>query len=248
MSEVFYETEAEFLANYSMKDYSQISATVDLNIFTIKNGKLCLLLVRRGNHPFRGYWALPGGFVDVNENIDEAAQRELLEETNIEIEASYLEQLKTYGGPDRDPRGFVISTAYVALLPNVANPLAGDDAAEAHFFPIEDVLSSDFDLAFDHRTIITDALERVRAKIEYSTVAFHFINSDAFTISELRNVYEIVWGEPITPSNFRRKIQSVPNLITPTGARRSSIVQGGRSSDLYRAGTAIEIYPPFRRG
>lgn len=239
-------TEEEFLKNYDMSKYPSIAGTVDLAIFTIRNNQLSILLVKRGGHPHKGKWALPGGFVDVKESLDKAASRELLEETNLTVTEGYLEQLKTYGSPSRDPRGYVISTAYVALVPHASAPQAGDDADEARFFAVEDVLK-DFELAFDHENIIKDGLERVRAKIEYAPIAHHFLDDQTFTISELRKVYEIVWGETITPSNFRRKIQSVPDLLIPVKDKRSSKIDGGRESQLFTAGKAKEIFPPLRR-
>lgn len=240
-------TEEEFLKNYDMSKYPTVAVTVDLSIFTIRNNKLSILLVSRKGHPFKNHWALPGGFVDTSETLDEAAERELKEETNIVIEKGYLEQLKTYGSPDRDPRGFVVSTAYVALAPKVERPQAGDDALDAHFFSVDDVLSKDFDLAFDHDVIIRDGLERIRSKMEYSPIAHHFLDDDNFTMSELRRVYEIVWGSEIVPSNFRRKLQSVNGLLEPVGEKRTSDFDGGRASDLYRAGDSTEIYPPLKQ-
>jgi len=239
-------TEEEFLKNYDLRKYAPVGVTVDLTIFTIKNGKLSVLLIERGDHPFKGQWALPGGFVDTTESLEEAAARELKEETNLSIEDGYLEQLGTYGRPGRDPRGFIVSTAYVALAPNIETPTAGDDARNARFFAIDEVLSKDFDLAFDHADIITDGLDRVRAKIEYAPIAPKFISDDSFTISELRNVYEIVWGIQLVPSNFRRKVQSVKDFLVPVGEKRTSDLPGGRASDLYKAGSADVIYPPLR--
>lgn len=239
-------TEEEFLKNYDMSKYPTIAGTVDLAIFTIRNNQLSVLLVKRGGHPHRGKWALPGGFVNIDESLDTAAKRELVEETNLTVADGYLEQLRTYGDPGRDPRGYVISTAYVALVPHVSTPEAGDDAAEARFFSVEEVLQ-DFELAFDHKTIIQDGLNRVRAKIEYAPVAHHFLDDTTFTISELRKVYEIVWGEEIVPSNFRRKVQSVPDLLEPVNDKRSSKIDGGRESQLFKAGKAVEIFPPLRR-
>ena len=240
-------TEEEFLKNYDMSKYPSIAGTVDLTIFTIRNNQLSVLLVERKGHPFKGQWALPGGFVDVTESLDKAAVRELKEETDLTVDDGYLEQLKTYGSPDRDPRGYVISTAYVALIHHADSPTAGDDAADARFFAVEDVLDKDFEIAFDHRTIIQDGLERVRAKIEYAPVAHKFLDDETFTISELRKVYEIVWGTEITPSNFRRKVLSVPDFLETVDEKRSSQIEGGRQSQLFKAGKADNIFPPLKR-
>lgn len=240
-------TEDEFIAQYNMKDYASVSATVDLLIFTIRDEQLQLLLIERGGHPELGKLALPGGFVNTDESLDQAAERELMEETGVSV-SGYLEQLKTYGNPNRDRRGFVISTAYVALIPHVADPEAADDAASADFYPVSEILGELRDnLAFDHAEIIEDGLARVRAKIEYAPVASEFIDSESFTMSELRRVYEIVWGVELLPSNFRRKVQSVPGLVEPTGEKRRTSADGGRTSDLYVAGSAKEIYPPLRQ-
>lgn len=245
MTENAHMTEEEYLANYDMSAFPSVAVTTDLLIFTIRNGELCLLLIERGGHPEKGKWALPGGFANINESLDECAARELQEETGLSFQKGHLEQLKTYGNPNRDKRGYVVSTAYVALLPNVETPVAGDDAAEAHFFPVADILDENFVCAFDHKEIIRDGLERVRAKLEYTPVALSFIEQDSFTITELRNVYETVWGRKLHPSNFRRKILAVPGLLNVANGKR---VEGaGRPSDLYTAGDAAEIYPPFKR-
>ena len=243
-----YETEAEFLGNYNLKNYPAVGVTVDLAIFTIRNSKLQVLLIERGDHPAKGKWALPGGFVNTTESIEDGARRELMEETGLSVGEGYLEQLRTYGNPDRDPRGYIVSIAYVALIPKVGKIQAGDDAAAARFYPVDDVLSGEFDLAFDHEQIITDGLERVRAKIEYAPIAHLFLEDEEFTLTELRNVYEIVWGVQLVPSNFRRKVQSVPGFLQPVDKRRTSAIEGGRQSDLYRAGNAEIIYPPLRQG
>lgn len=240
-------TEDEFLQDYDIRKYAAVGVTVDLAIFTIRNSKLCVLLIERGGHPEKGKWALPGGFVNTDESLDEAAARELMEETNLTIADGYLEQLKTYGNPTRDKRGFIVSVSYVAFVPKVERPKAGDDAVKAHFFPVEDVLNDDFELAFDHQTIITDGLDRTRAKIEYAPIAHLFLEDEAFTISELRNVYETVWNAQLLPSNFRRKVTSVAGFLVPVGSKRASSVEGGRASDLYRAGDIKAIFPPLRQ-
>lgn len=240
-------TEDEFIAQYDLKKYPSVAVTVDICIFTIIDNKLSLLLVKRGGHPEKGKWALPGGFININESLDKAAQRELFEETGLTVDDGYLEQLKTYGNPDRDRRGYVTSVAYVALIPHIDAPIAGDDATQAEFFPIDKILSNTMDIAFDHKTIITDGLSRVRSKIEYFPIAHKFLDNEKFTLSELRNVYEIVWGKPLIPSNFRRKILSVPNLLITVGDKRTSDISGGRTSELFTAGQATEIFPPLRQ-
>ena len=159
----------------------------------------------------------------------------------------HLEQLKTYAYPGRDPRGFIADVAYVALVPNMADPVAGDDADEARFFPVAEVLEEGFPLAFDHNVIIPDALERIRGKLEYTPLALKFLAEEEFTISELRNVYEVVWGRPLNPSNFRRKVQALEGFLTATGNRGPAAFDGGRTSDLYRADALVPFFPPIRR-
>ena len=241
------QTEEEFLQAYDLRRYTPVGVTTDLAIFTIIDDQLSLLLIERVGHPHKGKWALPGGFVNGSESLEEAAQRELREETGGSLEGGFLEQLETYGRPGRDPRGYIVSTAYVALIPQLPSPEAGDDAAKARYFPVSEVLSGAVELAFDHREIIEDGLERVRTKLEYSPVAPLFLKHEHFTISELRRVYEIVWGVELNTSNFRRKVQSVADFLKPVPGRRASELAGGRSSDLYSVGAAEFIYPPLRR-
>lgn len=242
------ETEEEFLAKYDLGKYEAKGLTADLLIFTIRDGKLCLPLIKRGGHPHKGEWALPGGFVNNDESLEQAAIRELKEETGLELDSTYMEQLKTYARPGRDPRGYIVSTAYVALIPNVAEPEARSDATDAGFFPVDEILAG-FDLAFDHHEIITDGLERVRAKLEYSPIAAHFLeNIERFTIPEYMRIYEIVWDVKFKhPSNFRRKVRSAKDLLVPVGEKGAPGFEGGRTSDLYRLGPAPVIFPPLRR-
>lgn len=240
------ESEAQFLRRYDMRDFPPTAVTVDLAVFTIRNDRLVVLLVERGEHPFKGRWALPGGFTRADEGLDQAAARELRHETSLELDG-YLEQLRTYGDPGRDPRGAVVTVAYVALVPHAGQAVAGDDAVRAHYFAVDDVLAPDFGLAFDHAQIIDDGLARVRAKLEYAPVAPKFLADDCFTISELRHVYEVVWGTRLPTSNFRRKVLSIPGFVVPVGSQGSPRLDGGRRSDLYRAGDLTVIQPPLRQ-
>lgn len=229
--------------NYNPQDYPPFAVTVDLAVFTIRQGQLSLLLIRRGQDPYKGMWALPGGFVGVNEDADTAARRELAEETGVDN--VHVEQLKTYTDPDRDPRMRVVSTAYVALAPNLPDPVAGDDAAEARWWAVDD-LGDDVDaprIAFDHTEIINDALARVRAKLEYTTLATEFV-TEPFTLRDLHRVYAAVWGTPPDLTHFRRKVLSVEGFVEPTDRHAES--EGGRRPVLYVSGSAENIYPPLR--
>jgi len=239
-------TEEEYLAQYDMSKYPSVGLTADLTIFTIDNDELKILAIKRGGHPFMGKWALPGGFVNPNESVEKAAVRELNEETGVDARG-WLEQLKTYGNPYRDPRGYVVSVAYVAFVPSLGEIKAGDDADYAELISVNDVLSGDIEMAFDHKDIIKDGLERVRAKIEYAPIAPDFIPSDDFTLPELQHVYEIVWGVELNAANFRRKVLSVYDFVKETDQRRTSNLTGGRKADVFIKGNAVELFPPLRR-
>ena len=199
------------LSNYSAEKYKKPSVTVDIIICTILDGNLRVLLIKRKHPPYRGSWAIPGGFVDIdkNETLEEAAFRELREETNIT--KCYLEQLKTYGDPDRDPRTRVITVAHYALIPyemlQAQNTIkAGDDAAETAWFSLHEIEKGLYELAFDHRKILTDALNRLKGKLWYSPIAFGLL-PEKFTWNGLKKVYEAILGKKIDAHfNFRRKI------------------------------------------
>ncbi|WP_237048275.1 NUDIX hydrolase [Lentzea guizhouensis] len=213
--------------------------TVDLVVLTVRADALCALLVRRGEAPFRGRWALPGGFVRVDESVDDAAARELREETGVG--GLHLEQLGTYGEPRRDPRMRVVSVAYLALAPDLPVPVAGTDAAEAAWVPVDRVGA----LAFDHGRILGDGVERARAKLEYTPLGAEFCGAE-FTVAELRRVYEIVWGVELDPRNFHRKVTGVEGMLEATG--ESTTRDGGRPAALFRRGPASVLHPPLVRG
>lgn len=217
-----------------------VSLAVDLVILTVRDGRLNVLLIERGRPPFLGRLALPGGFVRENEDLDHAAVRELREETGIRGKDLHLEQLRTYASPRRDPRGRVASVAYLAVAPNLPVPVAGTDAAAARWVPV----GRQPRLAFDHKVILNDAIDRARAKLEYSPLATAFCQ-EPFTIAELRSVYEVVWGAPLDPRNFHRKVTGVKGFVVKTGQRRS--LPTGRPAALYRRGDATILYPPMLR-
>ena len=160
----------------------RVAVTVDVVTFTIVDEQLQILLVRRGQDPYEGRWALPGGFVRDDEDLEAAALRELQEETGVIAEPRYLEQLGTYGRPDRDPRMRVVTVAYWAILANLPEPHGGGDAADARLFPVVMIEADALELAFDHDKIIKEAVERVRSKLEYTTLAARFCPPE-FTIS-----------------------------------------------------------------
>jgi 8-oxo-dGTP diphosphatase len=236
--------EREFLETYDPSVFPSIAVTVDVVLLTVRNGRLSVLLVKRGAHPFRGRWALPGGFVRVDEDLDDAARRELEEETGVSIEVAHLEQLRTYGAPGRDPRLRVVSVAYLGLVPDLPRPVGASDASDARFWPVDDLGGDDGPtLAFDHIHIVTDAVERARAKLEYTSLATSFVE-EPFTLADLRRVYEAVWGVSLHPANFRRKILSTPGFVVPTGDDRAT---GRGWADLYRPGGVAQLHPALLR-
>lgn len=218
---------------------SSMLVAVDVVLLTIRDQVLQVLLVRRGIAPFAGQWALPGGFVEPDEGLAEAARRELVEETGI-VSPTHLEQLQTYGDPGRDPRSRVVSVAYIALVPDLPVATAGTDASEARYVPVSDAPP----LPFDHDTILGDAVERARSKLEYTSLATAFCPPE-FTVAQLRRVYETVWGGSLDPRNFHRKVTGSKGFLAATGATTN--VDGGRPAALYRRGPAALLHPALLR-
>lgn len=219
--------------------------TVDLVILTLREGDLQVLLVERGEDPFCGMSALPGGFLNhKGEEILDAAHRELSEETALTSSWVHLEQLGVYGESGRDPRGRVVSVAHLAIAPGLPHPVAGTDASDAAWAPAHAVLSGKVELAFDHRRIATDGIEHARTKLEFSSLATAFCGAE-FTIAELQQVYEAVWGTALDTRNFYRKVRAAKGFIIPAGTDRRST--GGRPAQLYRAGPKTVLFPPLIR-
>ena len=191
--------------NYDPSAYPPFAVTVDVVVFLIRNRKLHVVVVQRGEKPFLGDWALPGGFVREDEDLLQAAFRELEEETGLEADDGwYIEQLGTYGDTARDPRMRVVTVAYVVVCADLPRLHVGGDAMSVHAKPISsNELCS---LAFDHNQILEDALERVRSKLEYTTLGVKFLGS-AFTVAQLRSVYETVWNARLDKGNFQRNFR-----------------------------------------
>ncbi|MBB0245995.1 NUDIX domain-containing protein [Streptomyces alkaliphilus] len=262
---------------YDPSAFPPFAVTVDLVVLTVRRQALCALVVRRGEPPHQGQWALPGGFVREREDLAVAAARELREETGLrsrepgtERPGVHLEQLATYGDPDRDPRMRVVSVAHLVLAPDLPAPVAGGDAGSARWAPVAALLpvgpppgtgagtaggteraGAPGDpgvprgpLAFDHDRILTDGVERARAKLEYSSLATAFCPPE-FTVGELRRVYEVVWGVALDPRNFHRKVTGTPGFLLPSGGTTTR--QGGRPAQLFRAGGATLLNPPMLR-
>ncbi|MER8097694.1 NUDIX hydrolase [Streptomyces goshikiensis] len=246
-------------AGYDPHAFEPFAVTVDLAVFTVRAGALHVLLIRRGQEPYAGAWALPGGFVLPRESAETAARRELAEETGLApgvVAALHLEQLRTYSDPDRDPRMRVVSVAFTALVPDMPEPAAGGggDADRARWVPLAEAaapapaldLAAGSGLAFDHAVILADARERVGSKLEYTCLASAFCPPE-FTLGELQAVYETVWDTALDRPNFRRKVLATPGFVEAVpGAAR---LTGGRGKPaaLYRPGPATTLHPPLLR-
>ncbi|HWG26869.1 MAG TPA: NUDIX domain-containing protein [Actinospica sp.] len=257
---------------YDPARFPAFAVTVDLVVLTVRESRLSALMIRRGEEPFVGRTALPGGFVRPGESLGEAAKRELAEETGLADLPVHLEQLATYGAVDRDPRMRVVSVAYLALAPDLPSPTAGGDAADAHWAPVADLLPDLFPnvldadhvmthagradvadgrrkseraaFAFDHEQILVDGVERARSKLEYTPLAAAFCPPE-FTVGELRRVYEAVWGVELDPRNFHRKVTGTPGYVLPSGGTTTR--QGGRPAQLFKRGDVTLLNPPMLR-
>jgi len=237
--------EGEPPPGYDPSQFPAFAVTVDIVILTMSEGRLHALLVRRGEAPFEGMWAIPGGFKRPAETLDEAAKRELVEETGVDA-ASLLAQFGAYGDPERDPRMNVVTVGYLAVIRDVGAIVAGSDAADAALVPVSDVLNEKRELAFDHLRIVRDAIERVRVELEVSGIATAFVGT-TFTMAELRAVYEAIWGVQLDAANFRRSIVTEDGWVIPTGRRARPGSGGGRPAELYRAGRAWSHGGPIHR-
>jgi 8-oxo-dGTP diphosphatase len=222
----------ESAETYDAARYDRPSVTVDVVIFTLIERELHVLLVRRKRWPHEGMWAIPGGFVQMDESLETAARRELEEETGVRD--LYLEQLYTFGDPGRDPRTRVISVAYIALVRADKQKLrVSEESMDVRWFPVSRLPGQ---LAFDHDTILATALARLRSKLEYTTLAFELL-PEVFSILELKHIYDQIWGadpleggKKIDKGNFYRKLKDA-NILEDTGMRREG---RGRPTVLYR--------------
>jgi 8-oxo-dGTP diphosphatase len=231
--------------DYDPWRFPAFAVTVDVVILTMSEGLLHVLLVCRGEPPFEGKWAIPGGFKRPTETLEEAAARELVEETGLDP-ACLLAQLGSYGDPGRDPRLNVVTVAYLAVFRDVGAIVGGSDAAAAALLPVSDVLSGKVELAFDHLRIVRDALERARVELEVTGIATRFV-APTFTLAELRAVYEAVGGVELDAADFRRSVVDDEGWLIPTGRRARPGRAGGGPAELYRAGRAWAHGGPVQR-
>jgi len=223
-------------------EYPRPAVTVDVVLFTIRSGELAVLVIRRGAPPFKGQWALPGGFVEENESLERAASRELKEETGIE--QSTLEQLGAFGDPGRDPRGHTVSVAFYAFLVAPARPVAADDAADAQWVSVSALARQRF--AFDHARIIAIAVERLRehlASFAHGAPTRHALElvPPRFTLSELQHVHEAVLGRQLDKRNFRAKLL-LRDLVEPVASAHRT--GRHRPAQLYRWSSKASVHPP----
>ena len=231
-------------ADYDPSRFPAFAVTVDVVILTMSDSRLHMLLVRRGVAPFEGMWAIPGGFKRPTETLDEAAKRELAEETGVDS-ASLLTQFGAYGNPGRDPRMNVVTVAYLAVLRELGAVVAGTDAEDAALIPVSAALNGEIELAFDHAQIVRDAVERVRVDLELTGIATAFVGP-TFTVAELRAVYEAVWGVHLDGANFRRRVVAENGWVIPTGRRARPGSTGGKPAELFRAGRMWKHGGPIR--
>ncbi|MDN5687224.1 MAG: NUDIX hydrolase [Brachybacterium sp.] len=219
-----------------------IRVAVDLIVLTLRDDALNVLLVQRDDEPHRGAWALPGGFIEYEEDLEDAAYRVLADEASLGSGAVHLEQVRTFGTPHRDPRARVVSVAFMALGADLPDPERGDDVADARWWSVGDLTG--IDLAFDHATVLDCAVERARAKLEYTTLAVTFLPEE-FTISQLRGVYESVWGATLDAGNFHRKATRTEGFLSELD--KHAAPTGGRPARLYSAGPGSALVPPLLR-
>lgn len=216
------------MAAHDIEKYKHMAVAVDILIFTVSDNKVEILLEKRANGPFEGALALPGVFVNVDEELDDAVKRCLRQE--IGMENMYTEQLYTWGGINRDPRSRVLSVSYIALINKSSYiPKAGERVREVCWREVsgEALEAMRSIIAYDHADMISYALQRLRGKLEYTSIVFHMMEEE-FTLPDLQRVYEIILGKPLYKANFRKKIME---FVEETGNMRND---GHRPSKLYR--------------
>jgi 8-oxo-dGTP diphosphatase len=242
--------ERAFLRAYDPSSFPPFGVTVDVVLLTVRpEAGFSVLLVERDTHPFRGDLALPGGFVQPDEDLDAAAARRLATELGVRPAVQtgghvHVEQLGAFGAPDRDPRMRVVSVAYLVFAPDLPPPLPGRTTRSVSWVPVDDAAATR--LAFDHDDVLAAGLERARAKLEYTPLAAAFCEEE-LTVADLRRVYEAVWGTALDPRNFHRKVTGTPGFLVPVGRPAPVGPGGGRPAALFRRGPATALHPPMLR-
>ena len=229
-------------------EFPFVYLTADVVLLAVRPDEgLSVLVVRRGNPPYQGRWAFPGGFVDDREDVERAARRELREETGVHGRWLQLEQIGAYAAPRRDRRHRTVSVAFLGVAGPDVTGRAGDAAADVAWLPVRELLAPatrSSRLAFDHGTILADALALLSSRMEHTSIGLGLLPRQ-FTVADLRAVYEQVWERPLDPGNFQRKVTSIPGLLEDTG--KLSTGGRGRPAALFTAGGADEIWPPLSR-
>jgi len=236
--------ELAWLSTYDPTAFPPFAVTVDVVLLTVHDGRFSVLLVERDTHPFRDALALPGGFVQSDEDLEVAAVRRLERETGVRRDAAHVEQLGAYGEPRRDPRMRVVSVAYLVFAPDLPPPVPGRRTRSVEWVPVEQVDVAA--LAFDHQQVLAAGVERARAKLEYTSLAAAFVGGQ-FTVAELRGVYEAVWGVALDPRNFHRKVTGTAGFLVPVGRPAPVGPEGGRPAALFRRGGATSLHPAMLR-
>lgn len=237
-------SEQTFLAAYDPGAFPPFAVTVDVVLLTVRFGTFSVLLVERDTYPFQGALALPGGFVQPDEDLDTAAVRRLEKETGVRRDTAHVEQLGAFGDPRRDPRMRVVSVPYLVFAPDLPAPTPGTGTRSVAWTAVDAVDPAR--LAFDHTAVLAAGVERARAKLEYSPVAAAFC-AEVFTVAELRSVYQAVWGVPLDPRNFHRKTTGTQGFLVPVGRDSAPGPGGGRPAALYRRGNASLLHPAMLR-
>lgn len=230
--------ENEFLSSYNIHDFDVPLCTVDMAIFSLINGQLNVLLVFREDHPCKGYWALPGGFIDLkrDQSTEAAAHRKLTEKTGLS--SSYLEQVETIGSPNRDPRGWSMTVLYFALV-DITRVKLSDIGMQSKWVPVPDIANQV--LAFDHAALINKGVERLRSKATYTALPIELMPSE-FTLTELQHVFEMILGREFQAKAFRNRVLSAA-MVEETGGSK---ISGKRPAKLYRS-TKIDRDTYFTR-
>ena len=238
------EDQASWLASYDPASFPPFGVTVGMVLLTVREGVFSVLLAERATHPYRGRLALPGGFVRPDEDLEAAAVRLLERETGVSASAAHVEQLGAFGAPERDPRMRVVSVAYLVFAPDLPAPVPGARTRSVGWVPVAQYDGAA--LAFDHARVLEVGVERARAKLEYTPLAAAFVG-DLFTVANLRQVYEAVWGGLLDPRNFHRKVTGTPGFLVPVGRPAPVGPEGGRPAALFRRGDATVLRPAMLR-
>lgn len=229
---------------FGVDDRPAVAVTVDVVLLALHESRLCVLLVERQRRPDRGSWALPGTVVDPDEGLVTAAARAVVARTGVTVAPDRLQQLATFGEPDRDPRTRVVSVGFLAVADRAAPP-AGGAVASGRWWAVDEVMAKRGPgLAFDHGDILASGIDRLRAELEWSDLATYMLE-EPFTLGDLRRAYEAAWGAPLEPANFRRKTLATSGFVEPTGDMRK--VTTGRPAELYGRGRGVRLHPPLLR-